>query len=174
MKSNPPFRALILALILFGGLIALTDHPMLEDDSQRAPHSFTMEIQLAGDIINFAQDKIMVEDTFSHFAARALESHPYLSGSWEMEHCCEGLTFECEGEAVPVSLYQWSGEFAFPDMENRFGFMADLMDSGAIEVKNLAWAGDSWTGTVEAELPIPGRYGEVVRLDEVIFRVSGV
>ena len=171
MKKKSPVRALVIALLLFGGLMYVMNPAYREDpqpfvEGDMPEHPYKVQVELRGILEGLAFDHVVVGDTLAQFAAAALPPGKDLEARWSMNYCC------AEEEENP-EVFQWWGECGFSERSDRMELLKGLAQSGALQLEYTDYENGTLVGVAQAKLPVPGQEG-VLELASVAFNFRTV
>lgn len=160
-KSTP--RAFLIALLLFGGLIYLSDPvvPPVEEESDSA--RYRLQVELRGGL---EYDHVLVADTLARYTVASLPGGEGGAARFELNSCCSGL------EDDP-GLFQWWAEIGFSKSADRFQLLQGLASSDLLDLDFRSWQDGVLVGVVAAHLPLVGGEG-TLELRDVAFNVRAV
>jgi|GEM_PF-5587751 len=167
--------ALLIALVVFGGLatIMMNAGGLQEEQIEEKPSLFHVQLDARGDLGALAYDHVLVQDTLSYYAGKALPEGQNASAHWEMNYCCDDPTLYAEGDEI-ARIYQWWGDFAFSDPASFAGFLKEMLASDHIEIDRFQIENGTLIGIASAQLPIPGATEGIIQLDEVRFNLRTI
>ena len=167
MKKKSPVRALVIALLLFGGLMYIMNPVQTEDPLPIVQgHPYKVQVEMRGVLEGLEYDHVVVGDTLAQFAAAALPPGKDVEARWSMNYCCT------EEEENP-DMFQWWAEFGFSKGSDRMELLQRLAQSGALQLEYTDFENGTLVGVAQAKLPVPGQEG-ILELTSVAFNFRTV